>query len=303
MSDGIRIPGTGGRFHRTFSHVGRRQDQARPAYGNLLPRLASQVVDRFARLSGLTTVILPFDRNEFASITASDYSPNHPSCNSRGQSPECRESLAAHLSELRVRPGVHWHRCPFGKYCGVVPVVCREKCLAACKLVLPGSVGQESFANKLELLEVLVENFVGGSARLCNGPKCTRCGLGRLSAGAAGITGGKEEFRVGNTHVQDALDLVDARCCERNLTVSRIAEYIGLNDSYLAHLFASETGVRLSHYLACRRIQRACGLLEKTSWQVKRIAFEIGYTNSDWFSQVFRAHTGMTPGRVPQAGP
>ena len=129
---------------------------------------------------------------------------------------------------------------------------------------------------------------------LCR-PRCSRCGLGRLSGGAAGITGGTEEACVENTHVQDALDLVDVRCCDRNLSVSRIAESIGLNASYLAHLFASETGVRLSRYLASRRIERACELLEKTSWQVKRIAFEIGYTNSDSFSQVFRAHTGMAP--------
>ena len=59
--------------------------------------------------------------------------------------------------------------------------------------------------------------------------------------------------------------------------------------------FAQEVGMRMSRYIATRRIELAKKLLISTHWQIKRIAYESGHSNPDWFSQVFRAHTGMTP--------
>jgi transcriptional regulator GlxA family with amidase domain len=54
-------------------------------------------------------------------------------------------------------------------------------------------------------------------------------------------------------------------------------------------------GMRMGRYIAELRIEIAKKLLLETDWQVKRIAFESGHRNPDWFSEVFRAHTGMTP--------
>ena len=121
MSDVRCTHWLGGRFHHEPSQAKGHQDLSCPVRGEFLPRLATQIVDRLARISGLTTVVFPIDDTEVGSPTALDQLPHHPDCNPRAGFPRCRESLGAHMSELRVRPGVHWHRCPLGKYCGVVP--------------------------------------------------------------------------------------------------------------------------------------------------------------------------------------
>jgi AraC-like DNA-binding protein len=170
------------------------------------------------------------------------------------------------------------------------------RCLAACKLVLPGSASQETFEHTFELLCVLVENFLAGEARIFGRPDAEGARDNGRSIGATWITGPHVRRRATNVHVCEAIDQVDQRFCEPSLTVGSIAESLGMNSSYLAHLFVQQTGVRLSRYIAWRRLQRAAELLEDTRWQVKRIAFETGHVNSDWFGQAFRSHTGMTPG-------
>ena len=44
---------------------------------------------------------------------------------------------------------------------------------------------------------------------------------------------------------------------DADMTVTSVARHLDMNPSYLAHVFAEETGTRMSRYIAMRRIKLA----------------------------------------------
>lgn len=249
---------------------------------------------RFARITDLTVVILPIDLTGAESDAVLRSRLVHPECVEFAGSPECGESLDAHLAELEGRPGIHWHRCAFGRQCGFVPVVWKGCCLATCKLVLPGSKSDEAFEHNLELLHVLVENFLACEAGVVTQLAPETDG-DAAPAGAVGMIDDREvRQRATHPRVREAIDYVDRHLADPKMNVASVAAALDMNAAYLAHLFAEHTGTRFSRYIASRRIELAKQLLATSNRQIKLVAFESGHANSDWFSQVFRAHTGMT---------
>ncbi len=88
-------------------------------------------------------------------------------------------------------------------------------------------------------------------------------------------------------HLQDA-----------NLTLKYLAEnYLFMNVDYVSRKFYKETGQKFSQYLTSARIKRAKELIIKNpSEPVKNIAEQVGCGNNpQYFSQLFKKQTGMTP--------
>jgi AraC-type DNA-binding domain-containing proteins len=84
---------------------------------------------------------------------------------------------------------------------------------------------------------------------------------------------------------------------ERNITVDTLAQQLGISTGYLNSLFRAQFGKSVYQYLLEHRIKKACELLTMTSKPIKRIAMEVGYDDSLYFSRVFTKHAGMTPSR------
>lgn len=86
---------------------------------------------------------------------------------------------------------------------------------------------------------------------------------------------------------------------ERNygdtLSVSWLADKYGLNVSYLSTLFKERTGINLVSYIEGIRMEKAKELLKGRQWSVTDIAIHTGYTNSNYFSKVFKKYTGISP--------
>jgi AraC-like DNA-binding protein len=91
------------------------------------------------------------------------------------------------------------------------------------------------------------------------------------------------------------LAYIDEHLSDCGLTVRRVACEVGSNCDYLAHLFAEQVGERMSRFIARRRVHLAQRMLATTTWQVKRIAWESGFANANWFSHVFRVYARCTP--------
>ncbi len=89
--------------------------------------------------------------------------------------------------------------------------------------------------------------------------------------------------------------MLDHSTTDASLSVTALARQLGINATYLGHLFRTQTGLTVRRYVAQRRIELAKRLLATTDWQVKRIAYETGHRTADWFSHVFREETGLTP--------
>ena len=87
---------------------------------------------------------------------------------------------------------------------------------------------------------------------------------------------------------------------ERNygdaLNVAELAKKYGLIVSYLSTLFKEKTGINLTAYIEGIRMEKAKRFLKEREWTVTEVALHTGYSNSNYFSRVFKKYTGVTPG-------
>ncbi len=81
----------------------------------------------------------------------------------------------------------------------------------------------------------------------------------------------------------------------KNIKISDIASYIGINRSYFTKIFKHEMGISPQQYLLHLRMKNAATLLEKTDLPIKDISRRNGYDNSLTFSKSFKSHFGTSP--------
>jgi signal transduction histidine kinase/AraC-like DNA-binding protein len=79
------------------------------------------------------------------------------------------------------------------------------------------------------------------------------------------------------------------------LTRQAIAEHVGLDEDYLTYCFRQELGITPITYLNRCRINRAKYLLKHTGATVTAIALQVGFSDSGYFSRVFRREVGTSP--------
>ncbi|TDF96233.1 response regulator [Paenibacillus piri] len=79
------------------------------------------------------------------------------------------------------------------------------------------------------------------------------------------------------------------------LTVESLAEEVGISGDRLRHLFKQETGVTVLDYITQVRMEHAKQMLQDKRIKVYEIADQVGYKNSQYFSQVFRKTVGVNP--------
>ncbi len=79
------------------------------------------------------------------------------------------------------------------------------------------------------------------------------------------------------------------------LTRRAIADYVGLDEDYLTWCFRQELGMTPITYLNRYRIAQARQLLKQTDKSVTAIALEVGFSDSSYFSRVFKREVGMAP--------
>ncbi len=107
------------------------------------------------------------------------------------------------------------------------------------------------------------------------------------------IREGQEKSRK-NRYVQGAVRFIRNNYF-RPIKVSDIADYVGLNRSYLYTLFHAETGMSLQEYLVNFRLTTAAELLALSSYPVESVALSCGYQDALVFSKAFKQKYGITP--------
>jgi signal transduction histidine kinase/DNA-binding LacI/PurR family transcriptional regulator/CheY-like chemotaxis protein len=74
-----------------------------------------------------------------------------------------------------------------------------------------------------------------------------------------------------------------------------LARHVGLSDDYLTYCFRKETGLTPVTYLTRYRINQAQALLKNSDQSITEIALAVGFSDSGYFSRVFRREVGMPP--------
>lgn len=81
----------------------------------------------------------------------------------------------------------------------------------------------------------------------------------------------------------------------QELTPDTIAQGVSFSPGYISRLFKEETGSSLGAYIAARRVEVACRLLERSTMTVREIASYVGIPDWNYFTKVFRKEKGCTP--------
>ncbi len=79
------------------------------------------------------------------------------------------------------------------------------------------------------------------------------------------------------------------------LSLFDISRQIAVSSSHLSKIFSQETGQTMTDYLTLIRINKAKELLKLTRYKTFEIAFQVGYKDPHYFSNLFKKVTGLTP--------
>lgn len=90
-----------------------------------------------------------------------------------------------------------------------------------------------------------------------------------------------ESYMLGNYHLED-------------LSISDVADYVGLNRSYLSRLFCSYFNISPMQYLLRHRMTKAKTLLQD-SVPVNIVASSVGYHDLATFSKAYKNYFGISP--------
>ncbi|MCK9860505.1 response regulator [Paenibacillus sp. ATY16] len=95
--------------------------------------------------------------------------------------------------------------------------------------------------------------------------------------------------------IKQAKDYIQSHYNNEQLSLKMMAAHVRISPSHLSKVFSQETGQTLTEYLTQIRIGKAMELLKTTRSKSFEIAFEVGYNDPHYFSNLFKKMTGMTP--------
>lgn len=98
----------------------------------------------------------------------------------------------------------------------------------------------------------------------------------------------------GAVYVKHAVEYMTYHYDEK-LKINDLADFIGINRSYLTSSFKKHMGGSLQEFLINLRVEKAKSLLKKTDMSINAVANAVGYPDQLAFSKVFKQHCGMSP--------
>lgn len=109
----------------------------------------------------------------------------------------------------------------------------------------------------------------------------------------ANPTGDEHDYPY-QVYVNHALEFIEHNY-QKGIRVNNIADYIGINRSYLTNIFKKSLDISVQEYLINYRMENATKLLRTTKLTISEISKAVGYDDSLTFSKVFKHIKGISP--------
>lgn len=100
---------------------------------------------------------------------------------------------------------------------------------------------------------------------------------------------------ISDFYVEKAIEFMQNNYLNPNLKITDVANFVGLNRSYLTHLFKKSLKLSPQEFLLNYRINEATSLLKNTNLSVGTISKSIGYNDQLTFSKIFKKVKGISP--------
>lgn len=123
--------------------------------------------------------------------------------------------------------------------------------------------------------------------------------LGWVAQSAQGSA--RRSRETGSEYVELAMEYIRNHFQE-DLTVAKLARYVGLNRSYLTTVFQNTINMSPQQYLMRFRMERAAKMLQEKNLTVGEIARSCGYPDPLTFSKAFKRTLGVTPSQYRREG-
>jgi two-component system response regulator YesN len=104
---------------------------------------------------------------------------------------------------------------------------------------------------------------------------------------------GQARYSSSTVLVNRAINFIQYHFDEK-ISLEDVAEKLHMSKHYLCSVFKKATGENMSLYINKLRIEKAKSLLREQNGMAKEIFEEVGYSNQQYFSKVFKRITGMT---------
>ena len=141
-------------------------------------------------------------------------------------------------------------------------------------------------ARKMERLAFRMRNANGSAV------------IGRILLDAVQLVAAGHAKERSSTLMDRIIACIDAHFSEMDFNVSRLAELMDMNMSYLSQYFREQSGVGLLEYINRVRVNRAKAMIEehKSGLTFKQVAEAVGFENQNSFIRVFKKYENITPG-------
>jgi len=104
----------------------------------------------------------------------------------------------------------------------------------------------------------------------------------------------KKENQQANVYINQAIEFLHQNY-DCDLKLEDIGKAVNLHPGYLHRVFKKLMNCTIMEYLTYLRMDKAKALLADTDIPVIEISHYVGINSSQYFSQVFKKHTNMTP--------
>ncbi|MFC3746784.1 response regulator [Paenibacillus sp. GCM10012306] len=98
----------------------------------------------------------------------------------------------------------------------------------------------------------------------------------------------------------DAKAYIEHHYTEEELSVEAVAAILFVDPSYLRRVFRKESGYSVLDHITHIRMKKAKDLIQKGNMKLSTIAYEVGYSDPNYFSKSFKKKFGMTPTEFEQ---
>jgi AraC-like DNA-binding protein len=178
---------------------------------------------------------------------------------------------------MRGQPGRNWRGRP--EETVVVPMGLSEDARAWCRQMaepLPALAPERFLHHAFECVLILARELLSAPRQPAEGGKARASWLA-------------------------ACDFIEQQL-HRPLSRKDVARHLAVHPNHLSRLFAEFCDDTFTGYLQHRRLERACLLLDEPRLNLAEIARLSGFASANYFTRVFRQHTGRTPTRFRGAG-
>lgn len=104
----------------------------------------------------------------------------------------------------------------------------------------------------------------------------------------------KKKRKSYDAGIRASLEYIN-RNYRNNVKLGEVAEYIGMSESYFSRYFKKVMGEGFSEYLNKVRVEKAKEVLQDKKITMQEVAELVGYSNSAYFTQIFKNLTGISP--------